>query len=254
MIWQKITPWLAAMWFLFFWEWAFQRPSYLPMWGLLALLMPLSLLLVHLKRIKKQGLPVSSLGLPLPAVMVSGLLASLFVERAYLAQLLAILMALLICLDFYYLDLFSRRDRKYPIGLLEQINLGLWGFSLFLLALVLFGWITFFAELLWPVLLVAAFLFYFLFLEIFFLRKIENKAIYLYSLILDFLAVEFFWVISLWPVGFVIKGLIFALSQIYLIYLIQSYLVKGFKKKSGIIYFCLVGILIVIVLGLARWI
>lgn len=254
MIWQKIVPWLAAGWFLVFWEWAFQRPSHLPILGLLALILPATLLIVHLKRIKKQGLPVRSLGLPLPAVMVSGLLASLFLERAYLAQSLVIFIALLICLDFYYLDLFSRRDRNYPIGLLEQINLGLWGFFLFLSALVLFGWITFFAESLWPVLLAAALIFYFVFLEIFFLRKIENRAIYLYSLILDLLAVEFFWVISLWPVGFVIKGLVFALSQIYLIYLIQSYLVRGFNKKLAIIYFCLTSILIVVVLGLARWI
>lgn len=254
MIWQKIIPWLAAIWFLVFWEWAFQNPSYLFILGMLALLLPVVFLIVYLKKIKKQGLSVSSLGLPLPAVMVSGLLTSLFLERSYLVQLLTIFIALLICLNLYYLDLFSRRDRNYPIGLLERINLGLLDFSLFLSAVVLFGWITFFAESLWPVLLVAALLFYFLFLEIFISRKIENQAIYLYSLILDLLAVEFFWVISLWPVGFVIKGLIFALSQIYLVYLIQSYLVKGFNKKSAVVYFCLTSILIAVVLGMARWI
>lgn len=254
MIWQKITPWVAAIWFLTFWEWAVRHSSYLPWLGLLALLLPVGLLTFHLKKIKKQGLPVRSLGLPLLVVMISGLLASLLIEHPYLAQLLGIFITLLICLDFYYLGLFSRRDRNYPIGLLEQISLGLWGFSLFLIALILFGWITFFAILLWPVLLAAALLFYFIFLEIFFLRKIENRAIYLYSLILDLLAIEFFWVISLWPVGFAIKGFIFALSQIYLFYLIQSYLVKGLNKKSAAIYFCLTSFLIVVILGLARWI
>lgn len=254
MIWQKIIPLLAAVWFWFFWEIACRFPNYLPILVLFAFLFPLIFLIVILQRIKRQGLPIRTLGWPLFLVMTGGLMASFLVDRPFLSQLLMAAVAILVFLDLHYLFLFSRQDKNYPIGLLEQINVGLLGFSFFLFSVVLFGWITFFAESLWTVLIVAIFLFYFFFLEMFFLRKIEEISIFLHSLILDLLAVEFFWVISLLSIGFVIKGLLFTLFSLYLIYLVHSFILNKFNKKSALGYFCSVLILVIIILGMARWI
>lgn len=254
MLGSKILALLPAVWFLFFWEMAYRFPTRLILFFLAALPFPVIFLIVILRRIKKQGLPVQILGAPPLIFLASGLIGSFFVDRPFLARLLMIVAFFLLFLDFYYLDLFSRQNKRYPIGILEKINFGLIGFSFFLISASLFGWVTFLAQTLWPFLLVAAAAFYFLFLEMFFLRKIETPGLYFYNLILVFLAIEFFWAISLLPVGFFIKGLVLTLVALYLSAAGRQIISETFSWKIAGRYLVFLLILIAAILGLAKWI
>lgn len=250
----RIFAFLSALWFLSFLELANYYPQRLLIWELTALIWPLIFLSILLVKIKKQKLPIHSLGLPLIFLLMGVFLALLFIDRSILRQVFIIFVSLFLYWGLYYLALFAWRAKEYVVGNLEQINLGILGLATFLLAVSFFGWLTFLAQSVWPILLVAAILFFLIFLEIFFLRKIEGRQGYLYSLILTVLAVEFFWSISLWPIGFKSKGLIFSLILLFLSYLSQNRLLGVFNKRKAVGYLIMVAVLISAILGMTRWI
>lgn len=254
MIWPKLVCLFPALWFLLFLELANRDPGHLLLWDIVALVLPAVFLITLLIKIKKQKLPIRHLGLPLVFLLAGALLLLLFLGHPALRQLLIFLISLLLYLDLYYLFLFTRQAKNYAIGSLEQLNLGILGFSLFLWAASFFGWVTFLAKSFWPVLLAAGAVFFLMLGEFFSLRKIETRRSYAVGLVLTVLATEFFWAISLWPIGFLSKGAIFSLTLLCLFYLAQGLVLKIFNKRRAFIYLALTAFLGVLILGTARWI
>lgn len=254
MFWSRVFSFLAIVWFLVFWELANYYPTFLMAFGLSAWLLPVVVLIYWLIMLRQEKLPAHHLALPF-FFFVLGLSFFLpLVDRPVLRQLIIIFSGLMLYFDLATLPLFARRSKSYAVGSLEKINLAMLVWSIWLFSCFLFGWATFLAKVFWPIMLAAAGFFFLVFWEIFFLRKIDWKKSYQHSLILSVLAVEFFWAISLLPVGFVTKGLVFSLSILYLAYLGQGWLLETYSRYRAAAWGIVMGALIVIVLGMAKWI
>lgn len=245
---------LAGVGFLMFGELANHYWNYLLLWEALAVLLVAVICGWRLRQLKKQGLSVHHLAAVFVALLFGEFGLRLFADRALARHMLLILTSLLIYLNLYYLGLFAAKDKNYPIGGLEQVNLGILGWSVFLLATSFFGWTAFLARSFWPILAVAGAVFFAIFLELFFLRKIEIRAGVLPALLLAILSIEFFWAISLLPVGFVSKGLVFSVIMLYLAYLAQSFLLKQEARQQRLIYGAITVIVAAAALGMARWV
>lgn len=254
MFWSRIFSFLAVVWFLVFWELANYYPAFLVVFGVVAWLLPAVVLVFWLYRVRRQKMPVHHLALAF-IFFVMGLSFFLpLVDRPALRQVVIIFSGFILYFDLASLPLFARRHQNYAVGSLEQINLAMLGWSIFLFSSFFFGWATFLAKIFWPILLAVAGFFFLAFWEIFFLRKIDWKKSYQHSLILGLLAMEFFWAVAIWPVGFVTKGLVFSLLALYLAYLGQGWLLGINNRRRFLTLGIVVGLLIIIILGMARWI
>lgn len=254
MIWPRIFSNLAIIWFLVFWELANYYPTFLLVFGLIAWLLPAMVLIFWLYRVRQQKLPTHHLAMSF-IFFAFGLSFFLpLVDRPSLRQVVIIFSGFTLYFDLSSLPLFARHHPSYAVGSLEQINLAMLGWSIFLTSSFFFGWATFLAKIFWPILLAVAGAFFLIFWEIFFLRKMDWKKSYQHSLILGLLAVEFFWAVALWPIGFVTKGLIFSLLVLYLAYLGQGWLLEIYSRRRAAAWGIVTGLLIIIILGAARWI
>lgn len=254
MIWLRLFSFLAIVWFLVFWEMANYYPTFLMIFGLSAWLLPAAVLIYWLIIIRRQKMPVHHLAFSFLFFVLGLSLFLPLVDRPALRQLIIIFSGLMLYFNLAALPLFARRSKNYAVGSLEQINLAMLVWSIWLFSGFLFGWTTFLAKIFWPILLAAAGFFFLAFWEIFFLRKIDWKKSHQYSLVLSILVLEFFWAISLLPVGFVTKGLIFSLLILYLAYLGQGWLLEIYSRRRAVVWGIATGALIVVVLGMARWI
>lgn len=254
MFWSRIFSGLAVVWFLIFWELANYYPAFLLAFGLAAWLLQVMVLIYWLMVIRRQKLPVHHLAVSF-FFFVLGLSFFLpLVDQPVLRQVMIIFSGFILYFNLASLPLFARRNKNYAVGSLEQISLAMLSWSIWLFSCFLFGWATFLAKIFWPILLAAAGFFFMAFWEIFFLRKIDWRKSYQYSLVLSVLAVEFFWAISLLPVGFVTKGLVFSLLVLYLAYLGQGWLLETYNRRRALAWGIVMGVLVVVVLGMARWI
>ncbi|MEK7189726.1 MAG: hypothetical protein AAB666_01960 [Patescibacteria group bacterium] len=254
MLWSRAFSFLAVVWFLVFWELANYYPAFLLVFGLLAWLGPAAVLAFWLYRVKRQKLPMHHLAL---AFLFFAIGLSFFlplVDRPSTRQALIVFSGFLLYFDLSSLPLFVNHHKNYAVGSLEQINLAMLAWSIFLFSCFFFGWATFLAKIFWPILLAVAGFFFLAFWEMFFLRKIDWKKSYQHSLILSILAVEFFWAVAIWPVGFVTKGLVFSLLVLFLAFLGQGWLLGTYTRRRFAGWGVAIGILIIIILGMARWI
>lgn len=254
MFWSRIFSFLAVVWFLVFAELANYYPAFLLVFGLLAWLLPIVVLAFWLYRVRQQKLPAHHLALAFIFFAIGLSFFLPLVDRPSMRQALIIFSGFLLYFDLSSLPLFVKHHKNYAVGSLEQINLAILAWSIFLFSCFFFGWATFLAKIFWPILLAVVGFFFLAFWEMFFLRKIDWKKSYQHSLILGLLAVEFFWAISLLPIGFVTKGLVFSLSVLYLVYLGQSWLLEIYNRRRAVTWGIVIGVLIVIVLGMAKWI
>lgn len=254
MFWSRIFSGLAVIWFLVFWELANYYPAFLLVCGLLAWLLPAAVLVFWLYRVRQQKLPAHHLAAAFVFFAFSLSFFLSLVDRSAWRQLIIVFSGFILYFDLTSLPLFVKHHKNYAVGSLEQINLAMLVWSVWLFSCFFFGWVTFLAKVFWPILLAAAGFFFLAFWEIFFLRKIDWKKSYQYSLVLSVLAVEFFWAVSLLPVGFVIKGLVFSLLALYLAYLGQGWLLEIYSRRRAAAWGVVISMLIVIVLGMARWI
>ncbi|MBI5022726.1 MAG: hypothetical protein HZC05_00980 [Candidatus Magasanikbacteria bacterium] len=254
MIWSRIFSFLAVVWFLIFWELANYYPAFLLVFGSLAWLLPTVVLAFWFYRVRQQKLPAHHLALAFVFFVVGLSFFLPLVDRPSMRQAIIIFSGFLLYFDLVTLPLFVNHHKNYAVGSLEQINLAMLVWSIFLFSSFFFGWATFLAKSFWPILLAAAGFFFLAFWEMFFLRKIDWKKSYQHSLILSILAMEFFWAIAIWPVGFVTKGLIFSFIVLYLVYLIHGLLSGTYNRRRFATWGAVTGFLIVIVLGMARWI
>ncbi|MEK9183152.1 MAG: hypothetical protein AAB849_01440 [Patescibacteria group bacterium] len=254
MFWPKIFSFLAVIWFLIFGELANYYPAFLLFFGVMAWLLPTIVLVFWFYRVRRQKLPVHHLALAFIFFAVGLSFFLPLVDRPALRQALIIFSGFMLYFDLAALPLFAKHDKNYAVGSLEQINLAMLAWSIFLFSSFFFGWATFLAKTFWPILVSVVVLFFLAFWEIFFLSKIDWKKSYEHSLIFSILAVEFFWAISLWPVGFVTKGLIFSLLVWYIAYLGQGWLLGKYSHRRFVTWGALTGVLIIIILGAARWI
>jgi hypothetical protein len=254
MFWSRIFSFLVVVYFLVFAELANYYPAFLLAFGLLAWLLPAAVLAFWFYRVKQQKLPAHHLALAFVffAIGLSSFLP--LVDRPSMRQALIIFSGFLLYSDLAVLPLFVNHHKNYAVGSLEQINLAMLAWSIFLFSSFFFGWATFLAKVFWPILLAVAGFFFLAFWEMFFLRKIDWKKSYQHSLILSILAIEFFWAVSIWPVGFVTKGLVFSLLVLYLAYLGQAWLLGTYNRQRFASWGVTTGFLIIIVLAAARWI
>ena len=239
---------------MIFAELANYYPAFLLVFGLMAWILPTVVLAFWLYRVKQQKLPMHYLGLSFIFFAVGLSFFLPLVDRPSMRQALIIFSGFLLYFDLSSLPLFVKHHKNYAVGSLEQINLAMLSWSIFLFSSFFFGWATFLAKVFWPILIAVAGFFFLAFWEMFFLRKIDWKKSYQHSLILSILAVEFFWSVAIWPVGFVTKGLVFSLIVLYLAYLGQAWILGTYNRQRFVSWSIVTGILIIIVLGIARWI
>lgn len=254
MFWSRIFSFLAIVWFLIFAELANYYPAFLLVFGLLAWLLPAAILVFWLYRVRQQKLPAHHLAVAFVFFAISLSFFLPLVDRPALRQVLIIFSGFLLYFDLTTLPLFVRHHKNYAVGSLEQINLTMLAWSVFLFSCFFFGWATFLAKIFWPILLAAAGFFFLAFWEIFFLRKINWKKSYQYSLVLSVLSLEFFWAISLLPIGFVTKGLIFSLVALYLAYFGQGWLLETYIRRRAAVWGIVIVAIVSVALGMARWI
>ncbi len=253
-MWPRLISFFSSLWLIIFLELGNYQPGRLLLWGILAVAGPALTLGLWLRKIRKQKMPIYGLGLPPFYLLLGTFLLLIFLDRPLFRQFLIIFSGFLFYIDLFYLGLFAGQNRGYPVGGLEKINIALLGWTAFLLAASFFGWVTFVAQNLWPVLLAVSILFFPLFQEIFYLRKIEIKKSAVVCLILTLLAVEFFWALALWPIGFISKGLVWTILLLYFSYLCQAWLLNAFNRRRAWSYGLFAAFLEVAVLMTTRWI
>jgi len=125
--------------------------------------------------------------------------------------------------------------------------------SLFYFFVVLFGWAIFLANIFWPAVLLAFGIAWLLGLEYLIAQRIETAKAVFASLVLGLLAAEFFWVVSLWPLGFLVKGWILTLIMLNCLAVAAAYLQKQFDQKKTLMNMAISAVLIILVMSFARW-
>jgi hypothetical protein len=254
MIWGVVWGILSAGSYIFFLELAVRYSNQLFWFGLLAILIPVIISSWFFHRFRKIKLASHPLRLPFYFLLLGGFLLMVFADRPALRQLLIIFTGLLVFLDLYFLYIFTRRSKDYPTKSLEQINSALIFCSWFFIWTVIFGWVAFLANIFWPALLAGALVSWVLIFEFLKLRLTESRPASFLAVVLSVLAVEFFWALSLWPIGFIIKGWLLTIIAGFMMYGTAAWQNKDFLWKNFIVYLALFLIIIAVVLGAARWV
>lgn len=254
MIWGMIWGLISAGFYVFFLELAISFSGQLFWFGLLAILVPVVISSWFFYRFRKIKLASHPLRLPFYFLLLGGFLLMVFADRPVLRQLLIIFTGLLIFLDLYFLYIFTRRSKEYPTKSLEQINIALIFFSLFSIWTVIFGWVAFLANIFWPALVAGALVSWVLIFEFLKLRLVESRPASFLAVVLSVLAVEFFWALSLWPIGFIIKGWLLMVILGFIVYGTAAWQNKNFVWKSYVAYLAVFLMITAAVLSTARWV
>ncbi len=249
-----LVPFLAAGGFISLLELANYYPTWLILFGALAVAWPILCSGFFLRLHRRVGLTTHHFSLPFLSLVISAFLIFIFIDRSLLRQIIVIVASILVYIDFLYLGLSVSGSTKYPPRALERIGSVLLALSAFFLFSVLFGWVTFLANIFWPTLILAAIISWVLGFESLFLNHRETAKVAFISLIIGVLLMEFFWVISLWPLGFLIKGWILTVIALNSLNIASDYLDKKFSPKKTLIRGVFSAILIILIMVLARWI
>lgn len=249
-----LIPLLAAGGFIGLLELANYYSTWLILFGGLAVAWPILCSGFFLRLHRQDDKTAHHFNLPFLSLVVSAFLIFIFIDRPLLRQVIIIVAGILIYLDFFYLSLSAHGSAKYPPRALERIGLVLLALAAFFLFSVLFGWVTFLANTFWPTLVLAFFVSWLLGFESLFLKHGETAKMAFISLVIGVLLMEFFWVVSLWPLGFLIKGWILTVIALNSLEIASDYLHKRFSPKKTLIRGIFSAILIVLIMVLARWI
>ena len=249
-----LVPLLAAGGFIGLLELANYYSTWLILFGGLAVAWPILCSGFFLRLHRRAGLVTHHFSLPFLSLIVSAFLIFIFIDRSLLRQIIVTVAGILVYLDFFYLSLLARGSAKYPPRALERIGSVLLAISAFFIFSALFGWITFLANTFWPTMVLALLISWLLGFESLLLNHRETAKVAFISLIVSVLIMEFFWVISLWPLGFLIKGWILSIVMLNSLGIASDYVDKRFNPKKTLIRGVFSVILIVLIILLARWI
>lgn len=277
MIINKVLGWLpivSSSWFVFFLFLANGHPKNLMSLAALGWLLPLAALLVFSLELRGR-LSLVSLWLPTVSLLLSFTSIFIFLDRLLSRQVLLGGAAVILYLDFFYLYLFVSRgapaqaphQSKHDTGqaqvynhrVLARANFNFIFLSVFLGVSAIFAWSVFLANTLWPLLIIIFLLItgltgLMLYEHLTAFGKIVSPALWLLAVVIGLLAAQFFWVLNLWPVGFLIKGAVFSLLVYFLIYLARAWLAETFNRRTVWKVFILCLATIVIILLMARWV
>ncbi|MEK7508693.1 MAG: hypothetical protein AAB568_02460 [Patescibacteria group bacterium] len=249
-----LIPLLAAGGFIGLLELANYYSPWLILFGGLAVAWPILCSGFFLRLHRRSVLATHHFSLPFLSLIISAFLIFIFIDRPLLRQIIIIVAGILVYLDFFYLSLLARGSAKYPPRALERIGSVLLALSAFFIFSALFGWVTFLANTFWPTMVLALLISWLLDFEALFLNHRETAKVAFISLIISVLIVEFFWVISLWPLGFLIKGWILTIIMLNGLGIASDYMDKRFHPKKTLIRGIFSAVLIVLIMVLARWI
>jgi len=253
-------PLAASAWFAVWLFWAERQPKSLFSLLVLGALLPAVAILLlgwRLHATAPGPAPESRQGgarygagtswwLPMSGLLLSLLAIFIFLDRPLYRYLLLGAGAVLLYLGFFYALLCARRPTVNHRRLLQKINLNFLALTIFFSSAALFAWSIFIANIFWPLLLIV-----FLVMGILAAVAVPDR---LFALVIAILSAQFFWVMNLWPVGFLIKGAVFSLLMYFLIYLARGWLSETFNRRQASRVFGLCLATAIIILLLARWI
>lgn len=249
-----LVPLFAAGGFVGLLELANYYSTWLILFGVLAVVWPILCSEFFLRLHRRSGFTAHHFSLPFLSLIISTFLIFIFIDRPLLRQIIIIVVGGLVYLDLSFLCLSVRGSTKYPPRALERVSLVLLALSAFFLFSTLFGWVTFLANTFWPTLILAIITSWLLGFESLLLNHREIAKVAFISLIISVILMEFFWVISLWPLGFLIKGWILTIIMLNSLGIASDYLYKKFQPKKTLFRGIFSAILIVLIMAVARWI
>lgn len=251
---NRLIPILAPLLIFLFLEFFFLKPHYI---YLIAFLL-LSMVGAATWKIIGKGLVTGSarwLYLLTPiALLLSGVLFLLFLERTWAKHLLAASLSVLSGIFWENIFVYIYQHEKYQINSLENISNYLNLTSMFLFNSSLFGFFLFLNMPLWQLSLVALIFAFILTFQTIWINKIKPGAAWLSIMAICLIIFEMFWAVSFLPTAFYVNGLLIATIFYLTNNLMRLHLLDALNKKVVRRYLILCGAVIVLVLGTAKWI